>query len=284
LGVLLVTLIALGAGSGRAGSSELQVDVGFQRFTIWTTRDSVARVYGGTGRAHEFSKGLSFTLGLEIGSAPPIGGSTRAPDAVTVRYVLPTGLRWGDVPPEPKTTARRVWPPWGWSFTPHAQNCTVAGQVAECRVEGGLEQGGLFGWLLDVMASRGGSYLIRVEIVDPPASADLEPRDNYGELTVIFSEGASAAGVKVGAVTLSRPRLSVVKASVRVTTATGLPVMPKGVTCKASFGTAIPGARPGLAQCAAIFNNARHRGKTLRGTLKFTANGRLVTRRFSVRV
>lgn len=127
-------------------------------------------MYGGTGRAHEVRKGLRFTLGLEVSAASPIGGYTRAPDAVTVRYVLPEGLQWSATPPEPKTAARRTMAPWGWTFTPRAQGCAIAGQVAECRVEGGLENGALFGWLLDVVAVRGGSYRIRVAIVDPLAS------------------------------------------------------------------------------------------------------------------
>ena len=101
-----------------------------------------------------------------------------------------------------------MWPPWGWSFTPQTQGCTIDGLAAECRTVGGLGQGGVFGWLLDVVAARGGSYRIRVEIVNPPASTDVEPRDNSGEITVIFSQGASAAGVKVGPVTLSRPATS----------------------------------------------------------------------------
>ena len=119
----------------------------------------------------------------------------------------------------------------------------------------------------------------RAEIVDPPASGDATPGNNAGWIDVVVTKGGTSGPVKVGAVKLSRPRPSYVVAQVAVTTAAGLPVAPKGLTCTATFvgdptyrGRPLPSARPWTRQVPRDLQQPAVSGKTLRGTLTFSAN------------
>jgi hypothetical protein len=269
----------------------LRTKVDVQQFTIWKTRSNIEANCRGYCR-YEIDWGRRFAVGVEFGSGPEQGGSISVPPVVRVRYLLPPGLRWGDSPPVPRTPYRSVWPPWGWSLAPDSQNCEfVDARVALCETAAADGVNGVFGWLFDVIAERGGSYRLRAEIVDPPASGDATPGNNAGWIDVIVTKGGTSGPVKVSAVKLSRPRPSYVVAEVAVTTPAGLPVAPKLLSCTATFvgdstyrGRPLPSARPGVAKCTVIFNNQRYRGKTLRGTLAFTANGKRVTRVYSVKV
>ena len=282
--------VALTAAAPSVAAPTLRTQVDVQQITIWKTRSNIEANCRGYCR-YEIDWGRKFAIGAEFGSGPEIGGSITVPGVVKVRYALPPGLRWGTEPPVPRTPYRQVWPPWGWSLAPDSQSCEVVDtRVAVCETTAAAGVDGVFGWLFDVVAERGGSFRLRAEIVDPPASGDATPGNNAGWIDVVVTKGGTSGPVKVSAVKLSRPRPSYVVAQVAVTTPAGLPVVPKGLTCTAAFvgdptyrGRPLPSVRPGLAKCLVIFNNRRYKGKTLRGTLRFTANGKPITRVFSLK-
>jgi hypothetical protein len=284
--ILFAAVAALSPGPGGAARSGGEWDLWVASFHVGPTRGILDGHYSGKGRAvfgvYELKKGLRFSLMTEFTFTP--GLRSTAPGAVTVRYVLPAGLHFGEIPPEPRGIARTVFPPWGWSFTPGSQSCTIQGQEATCQVIGGIEVGTtFFGWLLDVVADGGGSYRVRAEIVAPAPAVDITPSNNQASFDVVITQGASAP-VRVTPVRIVRPRPSLVQASVQITTDKGLPVAPKNIRCRTSFGMPKIISYPGYVRCSTLFNNSTYKGRTLRGTLSFTANGRPITVNFSRKV
>jgi hypothetical protein len=102
---------------------------------------------------------------------------------------------------------------------------------------------------------------------------------------------ASSKPVKLGALTLTRPRPSFVYAEAPLTQG-GQPVSPKGVTCTQSFvGEAAfgnrkgPGQwRPGTVRCVYGFNNRRYQGKTMAASVIVNVGTTRFVRKFTVRI
>ena len=101
----------------------------------------------------------------------------------------------------------------------------------------------------------------------------------------------SSKPVKLGALTLTRPRPSFVYAEAALTQG-GRPVPPKGVTCTESFlGEPAFGNRqgpgqwkPGLVRCVYAFNNSRYLGKTMAGSMTVNTGRTRLVRKFTVRI
>ena len=102
---------------------------------------------------------------------------------------------------------------------------------------------------------------------------------------------ASSKPVKLGVLTLTRPRPSFVYAEAPLRQG-GQPVAPQGVTCTQSFPSEPgfgnrkgPGQwRPGTARCAYVFNNGRYEGKTMAGSVSVNVGTTRLVRKFTVRI
>ena len=190
------------------------------------------------------------------------------PASVRLRFELPAGLHWGDDLPDP------------------GENCTSTTTVAECHPPFPLDwnnpQMSGFGWLWDVVADAPGSYVLKAELIESSAS-DPESADDSSSVTAVVKEAAAA--VTAGAVKLSpaKPRAgAIVSARVAVTGAS-----PTDVACTGTVGNArVAGVGRASAEAASCrYRTPRSaRGKTLRGSVAFSANGTKITKRFAVRL
>jgi len=107
----------------------------------------------------------------------------------------------------------------------------------------------------------------------------------------LVPSAASSKPVKLGALTLTRPRPSFVYAEAPLTQG-GKPVSPKSVTCTQSFPSEPafgnrkgPGQwRPGTVRCAYGFNNSRYQGKTMAASVMVNVGATRFVRRFTVRI
>jgi hypothetical protein len=211
----------------------------------------------------------SFIAGAVITSSGP------DPVGVHMRFELPPGLRWGSDAPDP------------------SENCTGTATVGDCRTSADLDPNqfrGDAGWAWNVVADAPGSYVLKAEIVETSTS-DTDPTDNSSSVTVVItgSGNGSGSGVTTSAVKLSpaAPRAgSVVVARVRVTSG-GSPIRPTKPSCSAKVGAvAISGsahATIGTATCA-LRTKKGMSGKTLRGTLSFTAGGTRIVKHFAAKL
>jgi hypothetical protein len=209
----------------------------------------------------------SFQIYVEIESASGVDQS------VTVHTTLPPGLQWGADAPDP------------------TEGCTNANPTVCTRRLRQNEVGTYQAvWLWDVVAERAGSYAITASV--DPTEPDPDPADNSVTFrfdVVESSGGGGGASVAAGAVRLNptRPKAgAAVSASVRVT-AGGQPVRPAGIACAGAIGrTKIKGkgkAGSGTATC--VYRTPRSaKGKTLRGTVSFTARGTRFSKRFSTKL
>jgi len=102
---------------------------------------------------------------------------------------------------------------------------------------------------------------------------------------------ASSKPVKLGALTLTRPRPSFVYAEAPLTQG-GQPLSAKGVTCTQSFPSEPafgnregPGQWwPGTVRCAYAFNNKRYEGKTMAASMRVNVGTTRFVRKFTVRI
>ena len=247
----------------------------FQVFVIaGTTRQAPTIPNGGTSNI----TGLTFYAGMAIDHN---GGGEEA--TARVRLSLPDGLHWGPDVPDP------------------SEKCVGTATTAECDTPVLLNSEPsrrTVGWVWDVVADKPGSYMLRVETVSTSAT-DPDLSSNTASVTVVVSEasgGGSGGGGGGGAATVSagaakvvpaKPKAgSLVTASVRVT-AGGAPIRPTAVACGATLaGTKVigtPRAATGGASCRYRTSKAA-KGKTLRGSVSFSARGKRFTKRFSVRL
>jgi hypothetical protein len=208
-------------------------------------------------------RSLRFVVGTLIDNTGPDRATFR------VRFELPAGLSWGADSPDP------------------SEGCTSTATTGECEPPSpGIPAGQGLGWFWDVVASAPGSYPLRAEIV-ASSPADPNVADNSASATVVVAPAAPAARVTAFTVTPRRPRAgSTVTVRAEVSRA-GSPLTPTGTRCTGRVGRALVTATT-RAQSGAIVCRYRtwagHRGKTLRGTVAFTAGGTRFTRRFSVRL
>lgn len=217
---------------------------------------------------------LNFVAGIAVNNA--------GPDDVTVKaqFELPTGLRWGADGPDP------------------SEGCTEA-VTTVCQVALGNAPGtnppqdSAWGW--NVVADAPGSYTLKAQIVESSTS-DPDPADNSTTVTVVVTQPppppprppplvkTTASAVKLLPV---KPKAgALVSATVRVT-AGGEPVKPTGLSCTGALaGTKIKGTpktASGTASCRYRTPKSA-KGKTLRGTVSFSARGTKFKKSFAAKL
>jgi hypothetical protein len=186
-----------------------------------------------------------------------------APQTITMRFALPAGLSFGSDVPDA------------------TEGCTNGTPVVCTDV---LDQPGSGAWGWPVVADSAGTYAVTATVEGQ--RPDPNPNDN----TYTFRfEIKRSVTVSAGAVKLTpaKPRAGLpVLASARVT-ADGLPVRPTRVVCTGTLaGRRITGkasAAAGRATCRYTTKKS-HKGKILVGSLKITAKGKTVTKRFAKRL
>jgi hypothetical protein len=222
--------------------------------------------------------GVTKTTGLEFGINAEIEGSTGVAHPVTLRLVLPAGLRWG-------------------KSAPASTDGCIGDASVVCTGPLAPDSAGTVraAWRWDVVATAPGSY----EITGTASSNEPDPNSANNSSTLQFevvqptsgggSGGGGTAAVKAGAVKLApaKPKAgSRVVASVRVTRG-GSPVRPSGIACAASVGRAKVKSKgkgtSGFASC--IFTTPKTaKRKNLAGSISFRAGGRSFSKRFSTRL
>jgi hypothetical protein len=210
-----------------------------------------------------------FKLGFAIDAA---GGVIQR---VTMSVSLPAGLSWGADGPDPAEGCQ------GTAPAVCTQDLTVGG----AGTVGG-------GWLWDVVADRPGQYEVTASVT--PTEPDPNPSNNSHTLRFEVVAPPTIAPPAItrtvaGAVKLSPPRPragSVVTATVRVSR-DGAPVRSTRVSCTGAIGAGkVKGtarAASGTASCS--YRTARSaKGRTLRGSVAFTAGGQRFSTRFSAKL
>lgn len=216
----------------------------------------------------------------EARAAPPfklefaMGAAGGVIQRVSMSASLPAGLSWGTDGPDSDEGCQGTAP----------AVCTQ-----ELAVGGAGTVGG--GWLWDVVADRPGQYEVTASIT--PTEPDPNPSNNSHtlrfEVVAPASTPPAIARTVASAVKLAPPRPkagSVVTATVRVSR-DGVAVQPTRVSCTASIGTAkVKGttrAASGTAACS-YRTASSAKGRTLKGSVAFTAGGQRFARRFSTKL
>lgn len=258
---------AVGVTAAPAARAVASVSVNITVDQALASRQAIPTVVP-SGGTKTLSK-LSFVAGAVLTSVGP------DPVGVHMRFELPPGLHWGIDAPDP------------------SENCTGTDTVGDCRTSADLDPNqfrGDAGWLWNVVADAPGSYVLKAEILET-STQDSNPTDNSSSVTVVItgSGNGGGSGVTAGEVKLSPavPRAgSVVVARVRVTS-DGSPSRPTKLVCSAKVGAvAIPGsthATVGTAACA-LRTQKSMSGKTLRGTLSFTAGEARIVKHFAAKL
>lgn len=267
LGVV-ATAVALGAASAAAAPTAADLEVAILVSPDKSRLDTTRIVpNGGTSTV----AGLNFQVGLMVASEGP------DPSVSKARIELPAGLRWG-------------------LNAPRLQRCTsdATSGTCEARIDGTFNQ---WGW--DVIADAAGSYTLKAQIIESSQS-DPDTSDNATTVTVVVTQAAgggsgggsggssgSAAVASAVKVTPAAPKAgSTLVASVRVTKG-GSPVKPTGIMCSASIGkTKVKGgakSSSGVASC--LFKTPKSgKGKTLLGSVSFSAGGQSFAKQFAARL
>jgi hypothetical protein len=152
-------------------------------------------------RAPVIPRGGSATVGslaFKAGASVETIGPDSA-DNVSIRLLLPAGLRWGTDLPDA------------------TENCTATPNTAECRPGFILDPQNpgmrAAGWIWDVVAETPGSYQLRAELISSSAD-DPDPSDNTSLVTVVVARAIAAGAARI---TPARPRAgAVVSARVAV--------------------------------------------------------------------
>lgn len=264
LAATVVAVIATTLGAASAPAAPANAD-----FLVFVTAGTaVEQVIPNGGSAGVTS--LNFKAGVIIDND---GGEEAT---ATVRFTLPEGLRFGSDAPDP------------------SESCTATVRTADCNTLltiGTDPSRRSVAWRWDIVADRGGSYVLGAEITQTSVS-DPDLSSNRSSATVVVT--APPAGDKPATVSASPVRLaptkpragSKVAATVRVTLG-GTPVRPTLVTCSGSTGGAKSAATPravlGSATCV-YRPPGNASGKTLRGAVSFTVRGTRFTKRFAVKL
>lgn len=264
LGVVSVAVV-LGTAVASAAPTAANLEISILVGPSGTNRQPPTYPNGGTATV----AGLNFKAGFMVSSVGPDSSILKA------RIDLPAGLRWGSDRPD------------------STEGCTsdATSGTCEARVTTGFEA---WGW--DVVADAAGSYTLKAQIVESSTS-DPDTSNNATTVTVVVKEsagGGGGGGGSVASVSASPVKLSPTKpkagstlvASVRVTKG-GSAVKPTGVVCAASVGGAKvkggPKSSSGVASC--LFKTPKSgKGKTMLGSVSFTAGGQSFTKRFSTKL
>ena len=257
--VIAAVLIGLTIGSGASARTAAD-DVTIQVFL----RD---------GNNLTTTSRLNFQLVFEVES----GSGVEQP--ITIRTQLPVGLRWGTDGPDP------------------AEGC-MGTDPAICATKMQPNEVGTIGagYLWDVVAEHPGVYEITASVEPTEPDPDVSNNTDTFRVEVTAapappggsggSGGGGSASATASAARLApaKPRAgATVAATVRVT-AGGAAIRPSRVACAGSIGMirlkGVPKAASGSAICT--FRTPRAaKGKTLRGSVAFTARGQRFTKRFS---
>ena len=256
--VVAVFAFAVPASAAPAGA-DLQLDLGV---STDLTQNFPMVPNGGTVTVTQ----LDFVAGWLVSLINIDSGSAK------VRFELANGLHFGADGPDA------------------GELCTATANIANCDVPQLSPNPTTSNWGIgwDVVADQPGSYLVRAEIT---AASTVDPvlTNNSASVTVVVRPSTGGGGtvtVSAGAARVSpaKPKAGgVVSATVRVT-ANGAPVRPTGLACKATIGsrklTGTKKAALGSAKCTYRTPKSA-KGKTLRGSISFTARGKKFTKRFS---
>jgi len=270
LGLVMGVAVTLGAVSASAAPSAANLRI---------------EILVGTGPLSERPPTIPNGRTVTVADQNFVAGFTvlnTGPDVATVkiRIELPSGLRWGADAPDP------------------SEDCTT-GETSVCEAALGnelLNNHADWGW--NVVADNVGSYTLKVQVVES-STPDPDTSDNASTVTVVVTQpagGASGGGggtgsiaVRASAVKVSpaKPKAgSTVVAAVRVSVG-GAPVRPTGIACAGTIGSAklkgAPKAASGSASC--LYRTPKSaKGKTLRGTISFSARGTKLAKRFVVKL
>lgn len=270
---VLLAMLVFAATTSMAGAAPTAVDLQIDIVAGTSIRGARFVPNGGSATI----AGPTFWAGVELSLITPQPASAR------IRFELPEGLRWGRDEPDP------------------TEQCTATPTTGVCQspqlqpITGGTGTG----WVWEIVAARAGSYALRAEILDA-SDSDPVAGNNTAAVTIVVTEpstgggsggsgGTGTATVSASAVKLSpaKPKAgSTLVASVRVTRG-GSPVKPTGIACSASVGSAkVKGgakSSSGLASC--LFKTPKSgKGKTMLGSVSFTAGGQSFTKRFSAKL
>ena len=208
---------------------------------------------------------------IEVG----VQSTSGAIQPITVRITLGPGIRWGNDPPDPSEDCT----------TANPAVCTTTMRANEV---GTVERG----WAWDVVVPGPGGYEITATVEPSVADPDLTNNTKTFRFEVVAPSGGGGGGA--ASVTAARVKLSPAKpragatvvASVRVTKG-GSPLRPSRIACSAAIGkTKIKGgpkAASGVASC--LFRTPKSAtGRSLTGTISFSAGGESFERRFSAKL
>lgn len=242
MGVSIAVAFAVsGSAAARTATDDLSVRVHFVRDSVATTTSSLAN-----------------DIQFDIFTDGPA-------QTVTMRYSLPAGLTFGDDVPDP------------------TENCTNGAPVV-CTIDLTPNNSLQASWSWPVIAAAPGTYSITTTVEG--TRIDSVPGNN----SVTFAYEIKPADAGAASVAVSAPKAAPVKpkagevvtftSTVRVD---GLPAQPSTVTCAAKLGgktkAATPRSTTGTASCRCTTKKA-DKGKTLSGSMRVTAGGRTIAKRF----
>jgi uncharacterized protein DUF11 len=258
---LVVLVSASTAPARRDAAADVSIDIAVG--TVDGTPQGTPKLIPRGGTAS--SSSLSFKTGIWLEDVGPDPTAN-----VSFRFVLPSGLRWGNHAPDA------------------SEGCTSTSAGAECSAPRVLnpanpgDQTALWKW--DVLADAPGSYVLHAEILAASPS-DPNSSNNSSSVTAVVTQTVKASVVKVSP---TRPRAgAVVTARVGVV-ADGSPITPASVACAGSIGRM---RLAGRSQAKAAAATCRYRtprtaaGKILRGTVTVLLTGEpSITRHFAVKL
>jgi hypothetical protein len=245
MGLVLATLAVATPGQSRATTDDLSVLVHFVRDSRATTTTALAN-----------------DIAFELFTDGPS-------QTVTMRYSLPPGLVFGDDVPDP------------------TENCTNGATVV-CTLALTPNNNLQAGWSWPVIASALGSYTITATVEGE--RPDAVPANNSATFTFEIKPGGAGSAT----VSVSEPKRTPARAkagspvtftsTVRVD---GVAAKPSKVTCAGTLGgrnaPGAPRSTVGTASCRYATTKADTR-KTLAGTMRVTAGGKTLKKRFSTKL
>lgn len=276
VGVLAATGLAIGAVLvSLAGAAPAAVDLYVSVGVGTSLKDLRGQPNGATVQTK-----LSFWAGPGLDLINPEAATA------AVRFTLPSGISFG-----------------GQDLPDSTEGCAATQTTVTCSWHLEPIQGrNSINWGWDLTAAAPGTYVFTAELMES-SSVDADSSNNRATLTIVASDAPTTGGGTGGgsggtggtaSVTASAAKLTpakpkagaALKAVVNVS-ASGAPVRPSDVGCAGKVGTVslrgIGTARSGTASC--LFRTPLSaKGKTVRGTVSFTARGTKFAKRFSARL
>ncbi len=195
-----------------------------------------------------------------------VAADSGAPQTITLRFSLPEGLAFAsDVPDS-------------------SEGCTNGTPVVCTDM---LDQPGSGTWGWPIVASARGTYAITATVEG--ARPDPNPANNSYTFRFEIKPVVPPVSVYVSAVKLkpAKPKAGSIVAATSVVKANGAPVKPSKVLCSGTLGgkkiAGTPKALTGAAQCRYRTPKSA-KGKKLSGSVKVTARGKTITKRFSTKL